>query len=172
MANSLLDFVMSLVRDADAAQAYAADPEQAIADANLTGVTSADVDGLMPVVSESMTPMIGGAADNVWSSGAADAAFAAFDAFAGTAPVDAFGDAQRLTGNVIDQPLVVGEAAADSDNSNGGSVNESLQFDPPVLDDVPVDSSELGLDSGAFSDSVDETVEDLQSEANGFDYFG
>ena len=31
MANSLLDFVMSLVRDPDAAAAYAADPAQAIA---------------------------------------------------------------------------------------------------------------------------------------------
>ena len=44
MANSLLDFVMSLVRDPDAAARYAADPTQAIADANLTGVTSADHD--------------------------------------------------------------------------------------------------------------------------------
>ena len=43
MANSLLDFVMSLVRDPDAAAHYAADPTQAIADANLTDVTSADV---------------------------------------------------------------------------------------------------------------------------------
>ena len=43
MANSLLDFVMSLVRDPDAAAAYAADPAQAIADANLTDVTSVDV---------------------------------------------------------------------------------------------------------------------------------
>ena len=52
MANSLLDFVMSLVRDPDAAARYAADPTQAIADANLTGVTSADVSNLIPVVSE------------------------------------------------------------------------------------------------------------------------
>ena len=35
MANSLLDFVMSLVRDPDAAAHYAANPAQAIADANL-----------------------------------------------------------------------------------------------------------------------------------------
>ena len=55
MANSLLDFVMSLVRDPDAAARYAADPAQAIADANLTDVTSADVNNLIPVVSESLS---------------------------------------------------------------------------------------------------------------------
>ncbi|MDT5390903.1 MAG: hypothetical protein QOE04_4544, partial [Mycobacterium sp.] len=55
MANSLLDFVMSLVRDPDAAAHYAADPTQAIADANLTDVTSADVNHLIPVVAESLS---------------------------------------------------------------------------------------------------------------------
>ena len=84
MANSLLDFVMSLVRDPDAAARYAADPTQAIADANLTGVTSADVSNLIPVVSESLSmgaPTAGADAavdGNVWASGAATAAFDAF----------------------------------------------------------------------------------------------
>ena len=55
MANPLLDFVMSLVRDPDAAARYAADPAQAIADANLVDVTSADVQNLIPVVSESLS---------------------------------------------------------------------------------------------------------------------
>ena len=54
MANSLLDFVMSLVRDPDAAARFAADPDQAILDANLTDVTSVDVNNLIPVVSESL----------------------------------------------------------------------------------------------------------------------
>ena len=81
MANTLLDFVMSLVRDPDAAAHYAADPAQAIADAHLTDVTSADVNNLIPVVSESLSmtgPNAGfgdvGATDpggNVWASGAA-----------------------------------------------------------------------------------------------------
>ncbi len=92
MANELLDFVMSLVRDPDAAARYAADPGQAIADAHLTGVTSADVGNLLPMVSESLamsTPLpppisaalapegshVGG---SVWTSGAATAAFDAF----------------------------------------------------------------------------------------------
>jgi hypothetical protein len=88
MANSLLDFVMSLVRDPDAAARYAADPNAAIADAHLTNVTSIDVDNLIPVVTESM-PMPAASsgldafgadpASNVWASNAATAAFDAFD---------------------------------------------------------------------------------------------
>ncbi len=108
MANSLLDFVMSLVRDPDAAARYAADPTQAIADANLTGVTSADVSNLIPVVSESLSmgaPTAGADAaldGNVWASGAATAAF---DAFGDAVPADGLDDAQSLTTGVIDQPL-------------------------------------------------------------------
>ena len=99
MANSLLDFVMSLVRDPDAAARYAADPTQAIADANLTGVTSADVSNLIPVVSESLSmgaPTAGADAavdGNVWASGAATAAF---DAFGDAVPADGLDDAQSL----------------------------------------------------------------------------
>ena len=84
MANELLDFVISLVRDPDAAARYAADPGRAIADAHLTGVTSADVNHLLPIMSDSLSmdaPRIGGvdAGDaSVWTSGAATAAFDAF----------------------------------------------------------------------------------------------
>ena len=55
MANELLDFVISLVRDPDAAARYAADPGRAIADAHLTGVTSADVNNLLPIMSDSLS---------------------------------------------------------------------------------------------------------------------
>lgn len=98
MANELLDFVMGLVRDPAAAAQYAANPEQVIANAHLTGVTSADVNNLLPMVSESVamsTPGVGpdlisapsaagldSVLGNVWSSGAAHAAFEAFDAAA------------------------------------------------------------------------------------------
>ncbi len=82
MPNELLDFVMSLVRDSDAAARYRADPAGVIADAHLTGVTSADVNNLLPMVSESLAgPMVGmshPADGNVWTSGAATAAFDAF----------------------------------------------------------------------------------------------
>ncbi|MET0758613.1 MAG: Rv0340 family IniB-related protein [Mycobacterium sp.] len=150
MANSLLDFVMSLVRDPDAAARYAADPMQAIADANLTGVTSADVSNLIPVVSESLSmgaAMAGADAaldGNVWASGAATAAF---DAFGDAVPADALDDAQSL---VIDQPLdqtvdsgldPVADHAADY-----GIDDPSSQLDATVIDDVPGAGPDSGLD--------------------------
>ncbi|MGB0970902.1 MAG: Rv0340 family IniB-related protein, partial [Mycobacterium sp.] len=77
MANALLDFVMSLVRDPEAAARYSADPERAIAEAQLSGVTSVDVSSLIPVVSESMPTAPGagigggledaGLQSNVWA---------------------------------------------------------------------------------------------------------
>lgn len=95
MANELLDFVMSLVRNPDVAARYAENPQQAIADAHLTGVTSIDVDNLVPVVSESLsmaTPTYGADAvgdANVWASGAATAAFDAFsDHLPAPVPID------------------------------------------------------------------------------------
>lgn len=88
MANSLLDFVLALVRDPDAAARYAADPAGALAAAQLPGVTIADVDNLIPVVTDSLAATSPGfgrsaavdpAAENVWKSGAAAAAFDAFE---------------------------------------------------------------------------------------------
>src|SRR6185312_8167105 len=101
MANELLDFVMSLVRDPDAAARYAENPQQAISDAHLTDVTSVDVSNLIPMVSESMSmaaPVFGADAvsdANVWASGAATAAF---DAFGVQQPAD--------THQSFDQPVV------------------------------------------------------------------
>lgn len=93
MGNSLLDFVLALVRDPEVANRYAADPAGVLADAHLTGVTIADVDNLIPVVADSLaaaTPAFGaatGGADvvtgNVWTSGAA---VAALDSFAISSP--------------------------------------------------------------------------------------
>jgi len=84
MGNSLLDFVMALVRDPQAAARYAADPAAALAEADLPAVTVADVANLIPVVTDSLamsTPAAGAVVDaaNVWASGAAAAAFEAFD---------------------------------------------------------------------------------------------
>ena len=83
MANALLDFVMAVVRDPQVAARYAADPAGALAAANLSGVTAADGNDLIPVVSDSIamsTPAFaGGAGADVWTSGAATAAFDAFD---------------------------------------------------------------------------------------------
>ncbi len=84
MGNSLLDFVMALVRDPEVSARYAADPAAVLAAANLPGVTLADVNNLIPVVTDSLAaaaPGFGATADpgNVWASGAAAAAFDAFD---------------------------------------------------------------------------------------------
>lgn len=109
MANSLLDFVMSIVRDPDAAARYAADPSQAIADAHLTDVTSVDVNNLIPVVSESLsmgTPgghrADAGGDHNVWASGAATAAF---DAFSDHLPDPTIVDSHPVGAGVVDQPV-------------------------------------------------------------------
>lgn len=112
MANSLLDFVISLVRDPEAAARYAANPAQAIADAQLTDVTSVDVNNLIPMVSDSLSMAgTGGAvagmpaADhgNVWASGAATAAFDAFTPHTPAAVVPQDGAIGGVNG-VINQP--------------------------------------------------------------------
>ncbi len=133
MANELLDFVMSLVRDPDAAARYAADPAQAIADAHLADVTTADVNHLIPVVSESLSaPVSSGAADvgsvagfdggdNVWTSGAATAAF------------DAFGDFGSVGDHV---PVVVTDEMHSALSDLPGAVDSSV---PAVVDDYSVD---------------------------------
>jgi hypothetical protein len=162
MANSLLDFVMSLVRDPDAAAHYAADPAQAIADANLTDVTSADVNHLIPVVAESLSsamPSTGGdafagdPAHNVWTSGAATAAFDAFDDHL----------PQQVTddpGGVISDPgtpdhAVLDTAAPALDVPTIAGVDDAgLQLHEPLIDDVPV------VDTTADSDWLHHAIDD------------
>jgi hypothetical protein len=120
MANSLLDFVISLVRDPDAAARYAANPAQSIADAHLTDVTSADVNNLIPMVSDSLSMAnpagtVSGApvADhgNVWASGAAAAALDAFSPHTPAGVVDQHGPAS----SVISQPSTPAPAEAPTD---------------------------------------------------------
>ncbi|CKH02634.1 Rv0340 family IniB-related protein [Mycolicibacterium smegmatis] len=150
MANTLLDFVMSLVRDPEAAARYAADPAQAIADADLNGVTSVDVDNLIPVVSESLS--VGAAtggldaygaepADNVWASGAATAAF------------DAFGDHVPFEtgsgGQVIHAPADPEPAGADALSGPAEAVSATTpEIDPPVVEPLQVEDPVFGTDWG------------------------
>lgn len=112
MANSLLDFVISLVRDPEVAARYAANPAQAIADAHLTNVTSADVNNLIPMVSDSLSmggpagaAMGGQIADhgNVWASGAATAALDAFSPHPPAGVIE-----QHPVSSVISQPATPG----------------------------------------------------------------
>jgi hypothetical protein len=171
MANSLLDFVMSLVRDPDAAARFAENPDQAILDANLTNVTSADVSNLIPVVTESLgtavpsvgTGGVGDLAGNVWASGAATAAFDAFD---DQLPVQAVDDLDTGIADYVDQPDQGLHSGLDMLEDAGvpGVVGAdgSLQFDPPLIDDLPADSD--------LSDAVIEVI-DVDSDSSGFDIF-
>jgi hypothetical protein len=178
MANSLLDFVMSLVRDPDAAARYAANPSQTIADAHLTNVTSVDVNNLIPVVSESLPMgMPGAGADaagdgNVWASGAATAAF---DAFSDHVPAATVGDAHALTTGVLDEPAVdpvdttadhLVDSTADLHTLDDGA------FDQPQTGEVQgLDDPAAAFDHpGAFDHPV---VEDhgFTPDASTFDIF-
>jgi hypothetical protein len=178
MANSLLDFVMSLVRDPDAAARFAENPDQAILDANLTNVTSADVSNLIPVVTESLGTavpsvgtdgVVGDLAGNVWASGAATAAFDAFD---DQLPVQAVDDVDTAIADYVDQPDQGLQSGLDMIDDAGvpgvvGADDGSLQFDPPLIDDLPA------VDLPADSDLTDAVIEivDVDSDASGFDIF-
>ena len=144
MANSLLDFVLSLVRDPEAAARYAADPAAAIADAHLTGVTSADVDNLIPMVADSMAasaPGFHGSAvqpdsGNVWTTGAAAAAF------------DAFETIDHQAQSVIHEP-VMGSVRIPDVFSEHASVIDALGHgltDQSGIDQLGIDHIESTLD--------------------------
>lgn len=176
MANSLLDFVMSIVRDPDAAARFAADPDQAIRDANLSNVTSADVNALIPVVSESMSSLgavpvagvdagIAEAAGNVWTSGAATAAF---DAFGDQVPAEALDDIHTTVTEIITDPGVGLDALADPGIPDVVTAADTpLRLDEPVVDEAAVD------EPGALDDWSDSLVDidQLDTDAGGFDIF-
>ncbi|MDG4663260.1 Rv0340 family IniB-related protein [Mycobacterium sp. 236(2023)] len=166
MANSLLDFVMSLVRDPEIAARYDADPAQAIADAGLDDVTSADVANLVPLVSESVSMVAPiQQADNIWASGAATSAFDAFGAIdaveapafdrtishdsvihadvgPGADPLDheTFGDGYDTTG-VDDSALTIDDAAPDAADAPGVLPVDLDDLRDAVIDADPADDS-------------------------------
>jgi hypothetical protein len=178
MANSLLDFVMSLVSDPDAAAAYAADPAQAIADANLTDVTSVDVNHLIPVVAESLSTavpstgtegLVDDPSGNVWTSGAATAAFDAFDDHVPAVVVD---DVHSVVAEYVNEPDAGVQSGLDALSDAGvpavaGADDPSLQFDGPVIDDAPIDAP---VEHDDWSHSVPEDHH-LDADSSGFDIF-
>jgi hypothetical protein len=195
VANSLLDFVMSLVRDPDAAAHYAADPAQAIADANLTDVTSVDVNNLIPVVAESMSTVVpsagvsGGAdslldsAHNVWASGAATAAFDAFDDHlpiqGGGLDVGEVADHVPTVANVIDLPEDSVPTIVDHgfDETSVPTIttqsDPAMTFDAPLIDDLHAPDDGQHDVPGAGSDVLDGHLNDVQDHPQdpGFDIF-
>ena len=164
MANELLDFVMSLVRDPDAAARYAENPQQAIADAHLTDVTSADVNNLIPVVSESLSmaaPAFGADAAgdaNVWASGAATAAF---DAFADHLPNPVVVETHDL---VIDEPAPAPLDSGVEQFADPGSDVPSFDAGPLELDQPPA------ADVHDVAPMIDHGFEDPGPEHHGFDH--
>jgi hypothetical protein len=171
MANELLDFVMSLVRDPEAAAHYAQDPAQAIADAHLTDVTSADVNSLIPVVSESLSmaaPTLGaytGADSNVWASGAATAAF---DAFSDHVPDQIVDDGHPAVTEVIDHQAdtVAPDAGPDLHTIDAGGLDQPAPVDDFHIDDsAPVPDDIQPVDHPLIHDH------DLGGDAHGFDHF-
>ena len=180
MANSLLDFVMSLVRDPDAAARYAADPAGALADAHLTGVTSADVNNLMPMVTDSMSMAapahgVGGAAadGNVWTSGAATAAFDAFDAHI---PDPAVPDTHPVSTDVIHQPTdsdhpLIADPGPDDGVVAHDTFDSSAQFADADPGHAPVDDAGHGWSEHAGWEHTH--VDDSHPGADhpGFDLF-
>lgn len=145
MASALLDFVMGLVRDADAAARYAADPAGALRAAGLDGVTAADVDNLVPMVTDSLamsTPDFGGAAraaadPNVWASAAASVAFDAFGDLA--APRSGAGAVPGPGVDVsVDRPAAAADPAAGVDPTASGPDLPGLGvLVPPVFEEHP-----------------------------------
>jgi hypothetical protein len=181
MANELLDFVMSLVRDPDAAARYAENPDQTIHDANLVNVTSTDVSNLIPVVSESLSASVPTAgtdgvvhdvADNVWTSGAATAAFDAFDDHLPVQSVDDAHAAIADYSNVIDNPDPA--LHSDLDTYADAGVHDvvayddaPLHLDQPIIDDAPI------ADVHTVND-IDHTIAgiaDMDSDPSGLDLF-
>lgn len=178
MANSLLDFVMSLVRDPAVAARYADDPGQAIAEANLAGVTSADVSALIPVVSESLSTavpvtgidgVIGDVAGNVWASGAATAAFDAFDDLGPDQLLDGVPTVVTDQVDVPDRSLNEGFDLLDDAGvpDLAGADDLLLQFDGPIIDDVPL--ADVDDDIGWAEPLVD--IPQSDADSSGFDVF-
>lgn len=162
MANSLLDFVISLVRDPDAAARYAANPAQSIADAHLTDVTSVDVNNLIPVVTDSLsmgTPASSAstvpAADhgNVWASGAAAAALDAFTPHTPAGVIDSHGPA----GGVIHPPPTPPSVQPPAEPQPLGidAPGPSVQFTGIDAPDNPVDHGGFPVHDSSLWDHPD-----------------
>lgn len=179
MANELLDFVMSLVRDPDAAARYAENPDQAIHDANLVNVTSADVSNLIPVVSESLSTslptagadgIVDDVAGNVWASGAATAAFDAFDDQLPAQATDDGHSAISEYSGFADHPDPSLQSGLDAIADSGvpgvvGTDDAPLHLDQPIIDDLPI------ADVHAVADIDIVEVADMDSDPSGFDIF-
>src|SRR4029079_16073098 len=127
----------------------ASDRSKASHAANLPDVTSADVNALIPVASESLSSAVpgtgpdllgGDAGGNVGISGAATAAFDAFDDHSSVPVID---DGHAFAANVIEQPddsLHAGlDALQDADIPTVATFDDpSAQLTDGIIDDAPL----------------------------------
>jgi hypothetical protein len=160
---------MGLVRDPDAAARYAADPSAALADAHLMGVTTADVNALIPMVTDSVTSMSGAqpaGEGNIWTSGAAAAAFDAFDAIDARIPEQVV----HLADTVIADPAHRLTDIAHVNTDVGGA-----QIDPGIVQAAAAQLDELpGYEQvdAVLPDWIDHPVDHhFGPDDHGFDLF-
>jgi hypothetical protein len=179
MANELLDFVISLVRDPDAAARYAANPARSIADAHLANVTSADVNNLIPMVSDTLSTSIPGGTGvgtaptdhgNVWASGAAAAALDSFTPHPPAGVVDSFGHQGAASGVI--SPL----SASESGQSPAGPDPFQVDAHAPSVLLTGFDGPAGPVDHGVFPaddpDSWDHAAIHLDPSHHGFGMHG
>jgi hypothetical protein len=172
MANELLDFVISLVRDPAAAARYAADPVQAIADAQLTGVTSVDVNNLLPMVSDSLSmadpPLdVEDSVDgNVWTSGAATAAF---DAFTPPDAVVAHTAPPVTDPTTLPEPAAIGAEPVRDYTSTLDGFDTSHQVSGNEVTHPAFEDGVVGIDDNAGWETWDHTHEAFPPGHPGFE---
>jgi hypothetical protein len=175
VGNSLLDFVLALVRDPEVSARYAADPAGVLADAHLPGVTIGDVNNLIPVVTDSLavaTPGFGANADagNVWTTGAAVAAFDAFDAFDIRLPPAGEHQIDR-------QPGVILPSEAERSDRTGphhpvtAAVSTSAPDETPAHPSLDPVNPDWVDDAALHHPNVDPQYEPDQGGSAGFDLF-
>src|SRR5690606_33916098 len=78
--NAILEFILDLLRDEDAAAGYCLNPCQALADAGLPDVTPEDITAVAPMVAESALVSGGSQLSAIIAAGAQTAAGAALGA--------------------------------------------------------------------------------------------
>ena len=159
---------------------YAADPAQAIHAANLTDVTSADVNALIPGC---FGVAVDGSADHrrgvcspmirLATCGASGAATAAFDAFGDHVSVPAIDDGHSVAANVIDQPDESLHAGLDALHDAGVPTvadveDPSAQLTDGIIDDAPLIGDAVDTD---WQSVVDDAHHHLDAGDSGFDIF-
>ncbi|MGH9269877.1 MAG: IniB N-terminal domain-containing protein, partial [Ilumatobacteraceae bacterium] len=68
-SNSLLEFILGLLRDDDMAAAFAADPQTTLSAAGLEGICAEDVDSVLPLVLDYAPVTVASSFDREYNTG-------------------------------------------------------------------------------------------------------